>query len=346
MDEPLVSIYVPTYEPNSLFLHEALSSIRNQTEGRFQVFIHDDASRVDVRALVSPFLEDERFHFARSITHRGIGGNWNACLQYGSAPFIQYLFQDDAWYPQYLARSLAALRSGERVGFVASEHQYLCEEDLPIASFYKSLPNLRRSLLWPEWQNGKHVLLLWLRCALDPNLIGEPSFVMMRRSAMQAAGRFAEDMPQFLDCDYWVRLLLHTDLAYLPEASGVFRVHRRGTSFRNFESGEGVFDRFRCLGSLRMHVPPGSEEEKILREVWEQLFTEVVGHVVNRLLRGRHIGKGAWPFLCYLARRPLLALWVFGHYGFQASRRWRLKACRMLGLKDQLPVPSPSLRQV
>ena len=343
MNEPIVSIYVPTYEPHPPYLQEALASIQNQTEGRFEVFIHDDASSSDVRSMVAPFLEDGRFHFVRSEEHRGIGGNWNACLQYGSSPFIQYLFQDDVWYPTYLIQALRVLLRSDRVGFVASEHQYRYEEDIPVASFYKSLPNLRRSLLRPEWQEGRGVLLLWLRYALNPNLIGEPSFVMIRRTAMYATGMFAEDMPQFLDCDYWVRLLLRTDFAYLPEESGIFRVHRKGTSFRNFESGDGAFDRFRCLEKLRACVPQRSEEEKILREVWDQSFTEVIGHVVNRLLQGRRIGKGAWLFLHYLTRRPFFALKVCLRYGTQASARWWRKALQAMFLKAQSPLPPPSL---
>jgi glycosyltransferase involved in cell wall biosynthesis len=199
MTEPLVNVYLPTFEPQKDLLQEALSSLQSQSESLFTCLIHDDASRVPVKEYSEPFLKDKRFSFTRSAFHRGIGGNWNACLKYGSAPFIQYLFQDDRIYANTLKTILSIFSQYEDVGFISFDHEYVCEKDISTAPLYEKLRKDKTLMLAPGPHDGLGFLRFWLQHELNPNLIGEPSFVMMRRSLVQDIGKFREDLDQFLD---------------------------------------------------------------------------------------------------------------------------------------------------
>ena len=93
---------------------------------------------------MEPYLSDPRFEFSRSPERLGIGGNWNACLKHGVAPYIQYLFQDDLWEPEYLARAIDPLVKDERIGIVSMEHTYQYEDEPPSQNMYEVLQETRK----------------------------------------------------------------------------------------------------------------------------------------------------------------------------------------------------------
>ncbi len=252
----MIDILVPTYEPNPDHLKTAIRSALNQTEIRWQMLIHDDCSTIDVRAMIEEFLQDPRIRFERSTVRLGIGGNWNASEEQGTNPYVQYLFQDDHWEPRYLELTLQALEQNPSAGFVSAEHHYDCEEEMGVAELYQQVRDVRKNI-----DGGLHthdaLLQSWIDRQLTPNIIGEPSFVMMRRSLMQEVGPFTEDMPQFLDVEYWLRCLQKSDWVFVKEELGTFRVHSMGASAQNQMSGAGMFDRLECFERLISSLPSG-----------------------------------------------------------------------------------------
>lgn len=322
---------LPTYEPNPPFLAEALKSLLEQTEQRWFCLIHDDASSADVRAIVAPYLQDSRITFSRNAQRRGIGGNWNACLKKILAPntynltpntCVQFLFQDDLWHPRYLERSCAILNENRDIGFVAGAHAYHVMGRMETAEGYKRLAREKRTSLAPGRQDGRRFLAQWLQRGLEQNVIGEPSFVMMRRSLVERVGPFMEELQQLLDVEYWVRALLATDWYYLPEELGTFRVHRNGASYRHFLRGEQMCERLLLWERLRAVLPVGMQERATLERNLDRRFAEIVSHVVNRCIRGRRVGAGALPVVRHFRKHPAAAWRGVRLYAAQAAKRW------------------------
>ncbi len=254
MNDVLIDIYVPTYEPNPLYLEEALKSIFNQSEQRFKVWIHDDASKAEVQRMVEKYLKDDRFSFQRSEKNLGIGGNWNTCMQYGEAPYVQYIFQDDTWHPWYLEAGINVFKEYPETGFVSMQHYYQLEGEVPTKDVYESLHDFKEQNIESKQYDGMEFLLWWIQRELHPNMIGEPSFVMMKRDVMKQVGRFNEAMVQFIDAEYWIRLLQVTNWFYVSEHMGTFRVHAQGASMQNFESGKGLYERLDFFESVIKNV--------------------------------------------------------------------------------------------
>ena len=211
----IVDVLIPTYNPKAEHLRIALDALLAQTYSHWQAFIHDESDAVDVRAILEPYLKDSRFQFRKSPRRLGIGGNWNACLTQTRNPYVAYLFHDDEWVPEYLQRSVDVLQQYPTVGLVAMDHQYRIEGDFAGAIGYTTLERWKMRALTPGVISGKDFLLRWLRNGIWPNLIGEPSFCVLRRSVMDKVGLWNEQMPQSLDADYWVRLLPHCDWYYV-----------------------------------------------------------------------------------------------------------------------------------
>ena len=307
MDTPIVSILMPTYEPNPQHLAEALESLLAQTESRWTLFIHDDASKSDVLGMLKTYLTDPRIRFERSAKNLGIGGNWNACVERAKSPYVQFLFQDDLWGPTHLTKALKVLSENESVGFVSLEHLYQYEGGVPVDA-YERLRNFRKENVKPGLHEGEEFLLWWIRQELHPNVIGEPPFVMFRKSLLEEVGPFNEEMPQFLDVEYWVRCLRKSDWYYVREDIGAFRVHPAAASARNAASGAGIYDRFTCFEQLIASLPKGTMKKEAVA-ARNRALSSMAWKFFDRLKNRRAVGGkggGGGVLKKFCLKHPLL----------------------------------------
>jgi glycosyltransferase involved in cell wall biosynthesis len=306
MTTPLITVCMPTYEPQPHLLKAAIECVLAQTETRWTLFIHDDASQSDVRAIVEPYLKDSRIRFARSEKRLGIGGNWNACMQTVETPYVQYLFQDDLWDKDYVASGVKILEQHPKVGFVSLEHEYLFDGTITDHTGYDALLAFKQENISEGEHEGRAFLDWWVARGLHPNVIGEPSFVCMRTSATKAAGLFLEDMPQFLDAEYWTRLLLVSDWYAIKESHGAFLVHSSGASTQNEKLGRGLFDRLRSM-EMVMNRLEGSSRAIARKAIAAQL-ADMMQKYVNRRKAGKTINpEGSGTAKQFLIKHPILA---------------------------------------
>ncbi len=314
-----IDVLIPTYNSNPAHLREALESLKNQTFSDWKAFIHDDCSSVDVRAIVEPFLADSRFQFKKSEKRLGIGGNWNACIAHTSAPIVTFLFQDDIWSPTYLEQAVNVLHANPSVGFVSMEHEYQFDNGSPDTGCYTEVADAKKDLS-AGLHGGMEMFHWWLKRELHPNVIGEPSFVVMRRDVLKKAGPFLEDMQQCLDMEMWIRMLLISDWYDERSASfGIFRVHANAASARNRLEGHGLFDRLRCfeivIGLLR------GDDRKIAMKHRDLAIRTMIGKFFARRKEGLTMkgGSGNGKFKKFCLRHPLLILRAILTYFFSSK---------------------------
>ncbi len=250
---PRVSILLPTYEPSPAHLRQALQGILAQTITDWELIVCDDCSMVNVLAVLGNLANDPRIRFHRSDHRLGIGRNWNACLQRATGEFVAYCFQDDVWHEQYLERAIAALNRYPSAGFAALQHHYGIEGENAFAGQYRSIEQQRARLFQTPMMHGNAFLRSWLLQGLHPNVIGEPSFVVLRKSAADRIGSFTHHLVQGLDAEYWTRALYVSDIAFVAEESGTFRVHPAGASAIHQQERKGMSDRLRILLRLSIH---------------------------------------------------------------------------------------------
>ena len=303
-----IDVLIPTYNPAPEHLISALQSLLQQSYPHWKALIHDDCSKNDVAAIVEPFLSDSRIIYTKANQRLGIGKNWNACFTQTSNPIVAYLFQDDIWSPTYLESGLRALQQNSTAGFVSLEHAYKTEGEVANMSLYEELRTCKKESITPGLHNGTTFLRSWIDRGLHPNLIGEPSFVMIRRSSMEKVGLFLEDMPQFLDSEYWTRLLTITDWVYLDsEDYGNFRIHPSAASAMNQQAGYGLFDRLRCFEHLIPLLSPADRivaihaRNRAIKSMIEKFFTRI-------RTKKKTMAKGSGFLLQFCIRHPFLMI--------------------------------------
>ncbi len=277
----MVDILMPTYKPNATYLKAALESVLAQSVEDWQLWICDEPTEVDTKTLLADFLEDPRIHYSRNEKRLGIGGNWNQCFKKSSAPFIQYMFQDDVWEPNYLESALKVLEQNPDVGFVSLGHRYVFEGEIPTKDLYDQKEKFLRENVKPGKHVGIDFLMWWMEHGLHPNVVGEPMFVMMRRELIQKVGPFNEQMPQQLDIDYWTRCLLESNWFNLAGDYGSFRVHGDSASMRNYMERKGLFDRYKVLKMVVRLVP--KEYKNRATQLKRKHFKKMVMKLLKRL---------------------------------------------------------------
>lgn len=300
-----VSVLVPIYKPNASYLREALDRLLAQTEQDFEVIICEEPTDVDSTQVLKPYLEDERFSHYVNEKCLGIGGNWNRCYSKATAPVIACLFQDDMWYEDYLETALKIFEENPRVGFISMNHKYTVEGELWTADGYRMLDEIKEQVLREGVWSGEEFLTMWLERGMHPNLIGEPPFVVLRKEVMDEVGPFHEQMPQFLDVEYWLRCLLVTDWYYEKEIHGEFRVHGAAASFQNNESGHGLYDRLTCYEMLIAKL--NGDLKKLAIKSRKKAVESMAAKFLMRVKKGKGVSsKGGGQVVNFVLRHPFM----------------------------------------
>jgi glycosyltransferase involved in cell wall biosynthesis len=208
-----------------------------QTFDDHELLIVDDASTDGTLDVVGSFA-DARVTVHRNRSRLGIPGNWNECLRRARGRYVKFLFQDDTLLPDALAKLVAALdRSPEAVlafgrrevsGPLGAEVLGEAYTD-SLQRFYAAVgPSVGgRDLVEAALLHGRDLTL---------NVVGEPSFVLLRREAALESGGFDSTFRQLADWELWLRLARRAPLAFVNESLGRFRVHAGSQSAASFRT--------------------------------------------------------------------------------------------------------------
>lgn len=211
---PLVSLVIPTFN-YARFLPEAIASALRQDYPNLQILISDDASTDDSAAVIRRLAaSDPRVRIVAQPRNLGMVAHWNWCLRETRGAYVKFLFGDDAFNSAHAISRLVALLETHPSAVIATSARRVMDG----ASRPLDLWNpLRRAGL----HEGRDVIG---RCFVaNQNLVGEPSAVLLRRSALDRG--FSPGFRQLVDLELWLHLLENGDLAYTPEPLVAFRRH-------------------------------------------------------------------------------------------------------------------------
>jgi glycosyltransferase involved in cell wall biosynthesis len=228
-DYPFWSVMIPTYNPPSEYLRQALRSVLEQDPGpeQMQIEVVDDCSpKVDVGPLVRE-IAGERVGYFRNPENVGLAGCWNACTTRAQGVWVHILHQDDYVLPGFYNRLEVAARSQPSIGLVATRSFGVDSQGF-IESMTPRLAGL---------ENGSRRVDAFfysnpLRCPA----------VAVKRSFYEEHGRFRTDLPFTLDWEMWVRAISRTGGLVTSE---ILAAHRRtpGNETERFlRSAEGMPD--------------------------------------------------------------------------------------------------------
>lgn len=303
-----VSVLMPVYKPKVEYFTQALDCLFSQTEQDWECVIHNQPWDFDLKGALSKYLSDPRVTFVQGTELRTIGENWNACLPFATSTYLAYLFYDDVWEPEYLATLCGILDNNPSVGFVSANRDYLFMGESKQEAIYDEVTEAVATLKHGLHQ-GQEFLLEWMMRGLRPNVIGEPSFVVMRKAMVHEVGAFHPTMAQGLDYEYWTRCLAVSDWYFEPRALGRFRVHDTGTSALNAAAGKGIYDRLETMEAVVSSLPKRHRGKA--RKAMRHTIAEMIRKYVDRWKKARggvktQGGGGSAAVKKFAMRHPII----------------------------------------
>jgi glycosyltransferase involved in cell wall biosynthesis len=196
------------------FLGDAIESVLGQSHRDVTVTVVDDASTDDTAAVAARYAD----RGVRYVGGRrgGAGQARNAGLAVTSSPLVAFLDADDAWLPERLAIGVRHLERHPGAALVAA-HAFACDE----AMRPSSIVHARRQ---PACGRVFEELLVH-------NVVLNPSSVLIRRSALEAAGGFSE-LPVAQDWDTWLEIAKRFPIGFADEVVALVRRHTNGITLR------------------------------------------------------------------------------------------------------------------
>ncbi len=223
-DNPRVSVCIPAYRAES-HIGETLESVLAQTEPDFEVVVIDDASGDGTLEIVRG-LRDERIRTESNPRNLGQAATTNRAITLSRGRLVKIVHSDDRIDPRCLEVMADALERHPSAGLAFAPRRVEIE------------PGAGRPALW--WANanraphagfgelselnpGGELFDRWLRDGFLSNWIGEPTNVLLRRSALERVGLTSPRVLGAIDMDLWARVLRVSDAVFVDEPLSTYR---------------------------------------------------------------------------------------------------------------------------
>ncbi|MFX1695366.1 glycosyltransferase family 2 protein [Paraburkholderia sp. A1RO-1] len=212
-ETPLISVLMPTYNPDRRWLCEAIDSVRNQLYPNWELCIADDASTdPDVRKFLEGFARDDRRIKVTFREHNGhISAASNSALALASGEWIALLDQDDRLAEHALCWAADAIDRDPSVQLIYSDEDKIDEQGRRHDPYFKC--DWNRDLFYS--QN--------MFCHLG----------LYRKTLLDSIGGFREGVEGAQDHDLVLRCIEHSGdaaIAHIPRVLYHWRVHSGSTA--------------------------------------------------------------------------------------------------------------------
>lgn len=196
--QPRISIVMPVYNVDEVWLREAIESVRNQIYPHWELCIADDGStRPHIRKVLEEYRQqDDRIKVTYLPHNQGISVASNAALALATGEFVGLLDHDDELAPWTLLEVVKLLNQNPDLDFIYSDEDKLEPDGRRSEPFFK--PDFSPDLL------------------MSMNYICH--FSVFRRSLLTKIGCFREGFEGSQDYDVILRVIEQTcKVAHIPK---------------------------------------------------------------------------------------------------------------------------------
>lgn len=195
---------MPTYNPKSDYMKQALNSILDQANSEMEIIVVDNCSdRVDVKSIVEE-VGQNKVHYTRNHENLGHVFNWNKCIELATGKYIHIIHDDDLVNKDFYVYAERGLETYDA---------YACESMI-INDDGKNL----------HLHNGETYNRLIVLDDLRYKNIIEPPSIAFRKSVFENGLRFDEQFPCMPDWKLWMDVLKNQGSIYYD--SGFYNYYR------------------------------------------------------------------------------------------------------------------------
>lgn len=215
---PLISVVIPTYNPDIAHLSAAIESVLNQLHDRLEICIADDAStNPQVRKTIASYAQrDPRIKYVFRPENGHISAASNSALSLATGDFVALLDQDDLLAEFALAAVAKAIAAHPDAGLIYSDEDKINDSGRRFDPHFK-----------PDW---------------NATLLRSQNYIchltVIRRSLIEEVGGFRAGFEGSQDHDLVLRCtekLRADQIVHVPLVLYHWRVHE-GSTAQNLDS--------------------------------------------------------------------------------------------------------------
>lgn len=248
MTTPRISVIIPAYNAERYVEDAVRSALAQQDCDPVEVIAVNDGSTDRTLDALAPFADDSRVTVIDQA-NAGISGARNAGIRAAQAELIGFLDADDLFGRRdQLAVEAAYLEDHADTGWVFGDAQP-CDEDGTLFG----TPYLQTAGYYAQPSADIHPVQLQAGSfvAVRNAMFVPTGTVLTKRTALETAGLFDEQLPMFEDIDLWIRLA-ETGVAFFPDVLLRRRLHDANAGLQRF-AHPGAMARF--IGKHREKDP-------------------------------------------------------------------------------------------
>jgi O-antigen/teichoic acid export membrane protein/glycosyltransferase involved in cell wall biosynthesis len=304
--ETRVSAVITAYNSEA-YIAEAIQSVLKQSRAVDEIVVVDDGSTDHTRQVVAEFA-DQGIKFIQQ-QNRGAGGARNRGIRETSGEVIAFLDADDVWLEDKTFLQLEYLNEHPKAALVSGfAHWWNVDKDRVRISgrVPRNMTELRREIL-------------------VHNVLGNPSMVMMRRSALVDVGLFQEEIRWGQDWELWMRLVEKHEAGVIPQPVTIYRWHRSNLS--HIRSWERLLSYWHVsLNGIRRSRPAWRRPWLLARSWSDFTYRRAMYAIQYAFPRWRHIWYAvaaliAYPFESTREKLGAVVRAFFGDRMYQAGKR-------------------------
>lgn len=223
MTAELVSLLIPAY--GERYFATAFASALAQDYAPIEIVVCDDSPGQVIGDAVRS-ANDPRVRYVRNPERRGFAGNFSECLRQAKGDLIKFLNDDDVLAPNCVSELADALRRYPHVHLATSRRTVIDAQGAPAADRPSTTPVALADCVIEGTDYGDLLLANVL------NVIGEPSTVLFRKSAIadeidpdNIFSWRGREYHCLADVSLWMRLLRRGAVYYHAAALSNYRVH-------------------------------------------------------------------------------------------------------------------------
>ncbi|MBP5156273.1 MAG: glycosyltransferase [Treponema sp.] len=200
-EKNLVSVVIPTYN-RAYCIRRSMDSVLGQTYGNLELIVVDDGSTDGTEDAVRS-CTDARVRYIRLEKNGGPSRARNEGIRLARGEFVAFHDSDDVWHPEKLEKQLKLMEEDPECQLVFCKYRVHGKtvSDVPQEDVF-------------DLSGTEHGMLDVL---IRENKIGTPT-MLLRRSALDAAGTFDEKLRTMEDWDLALRIARQGKISFLPEA--------------------------------------------------------------------------------------------------------------------------------
>lgn len=207
---PKISVIIRTIG-RPYVLHEALSSLENQTYKNFEIIVVEDGQEISKEFIITAFPQLNIRYYCTGV-HVGRSKAGNVGLSHAKGNYLIFLDDDDAFFPDHLAVLVEALENANTKAAYSIAYEVPTETISTNPYVYKektqrvvfNYPFNRMRLLWRNYIPVQTILF--------------------HRDLYEQHGGFDENLELLEDWDLWIRYAMTTDFTYVPKITSKYRI--------------------------------------------------------------------------------------------------------------------------